>query len=76
MTGLDDLKKYKQTDRNLNSTLTPVFLNSDLTLNFLLKVCRLLHINLFAKCRLAELFDKRKPDFGISPQLRLSLVRS
>jgi IS4 transposase len=42
----------------------------------MLEVCRLLHINLFAKRNLTELFDKRKPELDDSPQLRLSLVRS
>ncbi len=42
----------------------------------MLEVCRMLHINLFAKRNLTELFDKRKPELDDSPQLRLSLVRS
>lgn len=40
------------------------------------EICRLLHSNLFAKRNLNELFERRKPMPDISPQLRLSLVRS
>ena len=39
-------------------------------------ICRLLHTNLFAKRNLYALFEKRKPELNISPQLQLSLVRS
>jgi len=40
------------------------------------QICRLLHTNLFAKRQLQALFEKRKPELNISPQLRLSLVSS
>lgn len=40
------------------------------------EICRLLHSNLFAKRNLCGLFERRKPELDISPQLRLSLVRS
>lgn len=39
------------------------------------EICRLLHSNLFAKRNLCGLFERRKPELDISPQLRLSLVR-
>lgn len=40
------------------------------------EICRLLHCNLFSKRGLLALLEPRKPEPDISPQLRLSLVRS
>jgi hypothetical protein len=39
------------------------------------QIVRLLHTNLFSKRDLNSLFEKRKPDKYLSPQLALSLAR-